>query len=452
MTVKHWMRGLSALAGAGIALALLVPSQVDGYTFLGGMLDLTQRDARVFDNFSDPESHNNTSPDPNFPGAVGAPLAIWKAIVEWGSELHGNGQGDPTQALGLGSGGANFDASWQGSAASVGGPDDNVFSEISGSLGGVFAFCEAPISDGWRIRFYADSAIWEDGPGNFGFLPGHRDIQAVATHEYGHALGLGHSTDVNATMYPIVDLTSTGGRSIEADDIAGVQALYGPRSAAKPHLSTYALAGGLMTISGAGFDPFANEVWFTDASAASDGTPLKVANLPSQNGGTEIVLAIPPFAGRGDLLVKNAGSANDSLSNAFPFDPNQAPCPDPLVFGTAKTTSIGTQPNLFVTGRPNVSTNDFSIRTNSGLPDAFGILLSGRGMAATPFMGGTLYIAEPYRRRGMFQFDFTGGAQIPVPVNAAMIGTTRYYQLWFHDPGDAFGVGLSNAVRVTFCP
>ena len=31
-------------------------------------------------------------------------------------------------------------------------------------------------------------------------------------------------------------------------------------------------------------------------------------------------------------------------------------------------------------------------------------------------------------------------------------GTTRYYQLWFLDSGDPFGVGVSNAVSVTFCP
>ena len=32
------------------------------------------------------EANQNVTPDPSFPGAVGAPLAIWKAVVEWGSE------------------------------------------------------------------------------------------------------------------------------------------------------------------------------------------------------------------------------------------------------------------------------------------------------------------------------------------------------------------------------
>jgi hypothetical protein len=87
----------------GIAAALLYPAHVQAYAFLGGALRLPQRDVRVFDNFTNPEANDNTTPDPNFPGAVGATLAIWKACVEWGSELHGDGNGDPTQAAGLGS-------------------------------------------------------------------------------------------------------------------------------------------------------------------------------------------------------------------------------------------------------------------------------------------------------------------------------------------------------------
>jgi len=51
------------------------------------------------------------------------------------------------------------------------------------------------------------------------------DLQSVSTHENGHALGLGHSTDSRATMYPTV-LTGTGSRTLSADDRAGVCTLY----------------------------------------------------------------------------------------------------------------------------------------------------------------------------------------------------------------------------------
>lgn len=43
-------------------------------------------------------------------------------------------------------------------------------------------------------------------------------------HEFGHALGLGHSTDVNAVMYPTL---GTADPDLDANDIAGIRALYG---------------------------------------------------------------------------------------------------------------------------------------------------------------------------------------------------------------------------------
>ena len=104
-----------ALAGATALGALaLMPESARGYSFLDGTLSLDKRHVRVFNNFSDPEANDNTTPESRFPGYTGAELALWKAVVEWGSELHGDGQGDPQQPGDLGSGGANFDAAWAG--------------------------------------------------------------------------------------------------------------------------------------------------------------------------------------------------------------------------------------------------------------------------------------------------------------------------------------------------
>ncbi|MFN0242017.1 MAG: matrixin family metalloprotease [Planctomycetota bacterium] len=446
----HWsVAALAVSAAAGLCL----PARVEGYNFLGGSLDLTQRDVRVFNNFGDLSANDNTTPDPDFPGALGAPLAIWKGIVEWGSELHGSGWGDPHQGGDLGSGGANFDASWQGLASGVGGVDDNIVSELSGNGLGTFAFCEIPIADGWRIRFWELPYVLEDGPGRFPHLPQRTDIQGILTHEYGHALGLAHTNVFGSTMFAGADQDSVIGlRSIAADDIAGVQALYGVRAATKPRVETYALAGNTLTIRGAHFAPAANEVWFTDGSGVGDGTPLKVAGLPSANNGTEITLVIPALAANGDLLVKVPGSGNADLSNAFPFDAQVEPCRVPKVYGQAKLTSLATLPLLRPHGRPRVSTPGFELKLAGAIPGARAVLFYGQTSASLPFQGGTLLVGGAQVRAGRAIVDPLGSARFPIAVEAALVGTTRYYQARFVDAADAFGVGLSDGVEVTFCP
>ena len=54
------------------------------------------------------------------------------------------------------------------------------------------------------------------------------DIFGAATHELGHALGLNHSTDPTAVMYPVFQrFNGPGTGHLGADDIAGVQSIYG---------------------------------------------------------------------------------------------------------------------------------------------------------------------------------------------------------------------------------
>ena len=191
---------LPALA-VGLGSALLLPTESVGYGTIGGSLSQSQRDLRVFNNFADTQANNNTTPDANWPGYDGAEMAIWKAAAEWASVAHGgNGTGDPTQTA-VGGSDANFDPTWQGNATAVGNSNENIHSEISGNGGSTLAFTETPISDGWRIRYYEDPWTYHDGPGN---VPNGIDLQGVACHEFGHALGLDHSAVFNATMFPSI--------------------------------------------------------------------------------------------------------------------------------------------------------------------------------------------------------------------------------------------------------
>ena len=54
------------------------------------------------------------------------------------------------------------------------------------------------------------------------------DYQNIATHEFGHALGLGHpeSTCTEETMYAFASFGETKKRTLELGDIAGVNELY----------------------------------------------------------------------------------------------------------------------------------------------------------------------------------------------------------------------------------
>jgi hypothetical protein len=75
----------------------------------------------------------------------------------------------------------------------------------------------------------SDIVFWDGG---FKFFTGATGcssgvyIEDVATHEFGHALGLNHSSASDATMYPTYTLCTSGLRTLASDDIAGMKSLY----------------------------------------------------------------------------------------------------------------------------------------------------------------------------------------------------------------------------------
>lgn len=50
---------------------------------------------------------------------------------------------------------------------------------------------------------------------------------AVAAHELGHSLGLSHSRDPSAVMYPNYRSHSSTQYSLAKDDVLGIRSLYG---------------------------------------------------------------------------------------------------------------------------------------------------------------------------------------------------------------------------------
>ena len=458
--MKHLPQVRISLSVAGICATAFLLLPTSAFTTFGFDLDLTQRDARVFDNFTDATANDNTTPHSNWPGYTGVEQAAWKALAEWGSELHGDGSGDPSQPGNVGSGGANFDVTWQGNAPNAGGVSDNVISETTGCSGGVLSFIESG-SNGWRIRL-CDQVTWDDGPGDP--VPGAMDIQGIITHEYGHILGLGHSAVAGATMSPSVSGTGVSARSLSADDIGGIQFIYGAMGASKPHVDAV-LGSTTLTIVGKNFSASGNEVWFTQAGVNTTGDPVKLTGIVSSAGGTVITIPAPAAAGPGDVLVRKAGAGNDALSNAYPWDPNA--CPQPADYCVGKVNSQGCTPSIGFAGSPSASSpNPFLITAEQVINNKTGFLIYGFTPASTPFQGGTLCFSGQLKRTtvqnsggnpppndcsGTYSFDFNARIQSGLDPNL-VVGKNVYAQYYMRDPASSPAVGLSDALAFTVCP
>jgi hypothetical protein len=431
-----------ALLLAGLAVARLSsPARTAAFVLSGEHLDLGQRDVRAANTFTDASANDNLVAQPEFPGTLGAALAVRKAHVEWSSEAWagtGAGDGSPSNAV-LGSGGANFDNSWQGVTSGPTGTNDNVHVALPLSSGSTLAYVEFPVSDGWRVVYYDQPWVWSDGPGAPG--PGEIDLQGLATRMAGFTLGLASTSVANQTMSSTAtDLVLL--RSIEFDDVAGIQAIYGMRSPAKPRitgLSGSRATGGVLVIEGQGFGPAGNEVWFTRAAAT--GEPLKLLNVASF--ADSVSVAIPDGAADGDVLVRlGAGTSGASLSNAFPFDLadgftelhpglGAAGAPPPWLTGEGTLAPGGAGFGVLLAGAP------------ASAPGALFVALQ---VGAAPFKGGTLY-ALPVALTLAVTSDAAGtlalGAVMPVGTPP---GTLVVLQAALAEAAAPNGVVLSNGL------
>lgn len=443
----------------GLGVLVLLPAQrAQAFATIGGSLAQNQRDFRVYNNFSGASDNDNVTSDPMFPGYEGAVMAIWKGSIEWGSVAHGDGSGDPMQSE-LGSGGANFDPSFQGLATGVGGTNDNIHSEISGSNGGVLAYTETPISDGWRIRYYS-SWEWADGPGSIQWSE--VDLQGVACHEYGHALGLGHSASSFATMYASTLQGAVTARSITNDDRAGVQAVYGVIDGAKPQISAVQISANQITITGSNFDASGNQVWFTQLGAGGSGAPIKITNLASN--GTTITANIPASAGPGDVLVRRNGTGHGALSNAWPSDLQEpAPvCPPPTNYCVSSPNSTGFGATIGASGTTSLASNDLVLTVDTCPAGKPGLFFFGPDQVSTPLGNGIRCVGGSTTRLGVQITDPLGTVQHALDLNstafqsngsAIVAGSSRNFQFWYRDPaGNGAGFNLSDGLAVTFCP
>lgn len=102
--------------------------------------------------------------------------------------------------------------------------------------------------------------------------PARFDVQAVATHELGHLLGLDHTPWIEASLYPFVSSGDVAARSLSADERNGLRALY-----PAPGGGHGAVAGSVRrTVGSAGVAGAWVQVW--DAAGRSAGGGLCAAD------------------------------------------------------------------------------------------------------------------------------------------------------------------------------
>lgn len=151
----------------------------------------------------------------SFMSAVNSAFAAWAAVAD----LH---------FVQIADDGAAFDSATASGDIRIGG---HVFDGLNGTLAHGFYPPTNGNTAAGDIHF--DTAeLWKVGFGGPGV-----DIFQVLTHELGHALGLDHTGVANSLMNPFYTEAFSGP---QADDIAGMRAIYGGATAV-PEPESYAM-------------------------------------------------------------------------------------------------------------------------------------------------------------------------------------------------------------------
>jgi len=169
-------------------------------------------------------------------------------------------------------------------------------------------------------RITRGGIVNNDSAAALNFLTNSGCFAAVELHELGHVLGLGHSADSNAVMYPFINNACfQSGIGLQSDDATGIRFIY-PASGEAPGVPvglTATVAGstltlrwtaGALTLSPVG-TPSAYIIEAGSASALSD-----LANFSTGNAGTTFVAQSVP-AGIYYLRVRATNAAGTSAAS-----------------------------------------------------------------------------------------------------------------------------------------
>ncbi len=155
--------------------------------------------------------------DAGGPGVAGGDGAVSSGADTWGASgatfafsFGGSTSTVPSTCVGAGTDGMNV-VGWEPQGGAILGVTCTVWQVTPASPDPLIEF-DMVLDPDWD---------WTTSTTNVG-----TDLQSVATHEFGHAIGLGHSSVSAAVMYPSYT-KGTLKRTLHADDIAGAIAIYG---------------------------------------------------------------------------------------------------------------------------------------------------------------------------------------------------------------------------------
>jgi peptidoglycan hydrolase-like protein with peptidoglycan-binding domain len=140
----------------------------------------------------------------------------------------------------------------QFAAGNHGDGSGNAFDDVGGTLAHAFY----PPADGLTGGGLAGDVHFDEAEtwNTAAVVPSDRfDLQSVATHEIGHALGLEHSTEPGAIMWPYFAI-GTPKRSLHQDDIDGIREIYG-RQTRVPHVQELRPAAAAALVRAASLNP-----------------------------------------------------------------------------------------------------------------------------------------------------------------------------------------------------
>ncbi len=124
----------------------------------------------------------------------------------------------------------------------------------------------------------------------------------------------------------------------------------------------------------------------------------------------------------------------------------------PFLYGTPKINSNGSWAFVSYSGFPSASSGGFTLYGDGASANSIALFFWSSTPGLQPFAGGQIYLSPPFHRTPVQSVGWLGSSALQVPIDASMIGTRRYYQLWYADPNDPFGVGLSQGLEVLFYP